>query len=293
MKRRWVFLNLAILLTLFLSCASGHQQPLPENQQIVRSISSIENRLISTLSSCDRLSINTIGQVRYGDYEAPIWVVSFTPEKDAEHRVLLSGGIHGNEPAGVEIMVQMVEAIAAEPQKYDNIALNIIPIVNPWGWSHDIRYNQEGRDVNRDFASFNCPESRIIREFTRDKKYDLIIDNHEDPDAKGYYMYQYANPDTLLSMQTINTIKKQGFPIEQDVNMVILKTDDGLINAPLWGLWYMTLSRQLSITNFFRLNNSTRVYTIETPTCLVWEDRLKIQKTALVLLIDSLQAKTP
>jgi hypothetical protein len=72
--------------------------------------------------------------------------------------------------------------------------------------------------------------------------------------------------------------------------MIILKTDDGLINAPLWGLWYMKLSRQLSITNFFRLNNSTTVYTIETPTCLDFEERLKMQRTSLELLMDSLRA---
>jgi len=41
------------------------------------------------------------------------------------------------------------------------------------------------------------------------------------------------------------------------------------------------------------LNNSTEVYTIETPTCLTLEERLNIQRIALEILLDSLQAKTP
>jgi hypothetical protein len=292
MKRNWLILALCIALLLPLSCASGHKQPFPEAQPVVRDISSIESRLVTAIASNNRLSMKTIGLAIYGHYYAPIWVVSFTPEKAAKYRVLLSGGIHGNEPAGVEIMVQTVEALAKNPQKYENKAFDIIPIVNPWGWSHDIRFNRDGRDVNRDFSNFKCQESTIIRDFVEGKRYNLIIDNHEDPDAAGFYMYQYGNPDTWLSRKLINTIRNMGYPIEQDVSMVILKTKDGLIDAPRWGILYMKLTRQLSITNYFRLNNSDSVYTIETPTRLNWEDRIKIHKTALNMLLDSLQSTT-
>jgi hypothetical protein len=103
-------------------------------------------------------------------------------------------------------------------------------------------------------------------------------------------MYQYGNPDTWLSRKLINTIRNMGYPIEQNISMVILKTKDGLIDAPRWGLLYMKLTRQLSITNYFRLSNSDSVYTIETPTRLSWEDRIKVHKTALEMLLESLQS---
>ncbi|MBM4454076.1 MAG: M14 family metallocarboxypeptidase [Chloroflexi bacterium] len=291
MKRKWFILALGILLLLSLSCASGHKESLPETLPLVRDVSAVQSRLATAVSSCDSLSMKTIGQVSYGTYQAPVWVVSFSPAV-IKRKALLSGGIHGNEPAGVEVMVQMVEMLAKNPHEYGSIAFDIIPIVNPWGWSHDVRFNQEGRDVNRDFATFKCQESAIIRDFASGKRYDLIIDDHEDPNAKGFYMYQYANPDTWLSRKLINTVRGLGYPIEQDVNMIILKTDDGLVNAPLWGLWYMKLTGQLSITNYFRLNNSSKVYTIETPTKLDWEDRLKVHMIALEILLDSLQTTT-
>jgi len=202
---------------------------------------------------------------------------------------LLIGGVHGNEPVGVEIMIHMVETLAENPQKYENIYFDIVPIVNPWGWSHDMRYNRDGRDINRDFEAFTSQEAMIIKEFTAGREYDLIIDHHEAGDA-GFYMYQYANPSQSVSRQVIKAVRDQGYPIEQDATFIILNTEDGLIDAPLWGLWFMKLVNQLSMTNYLRLNNSKLVYTIETPMRLSWESRLRMHKIAVDILLDSLRS---
>ena len=47
----------------------------------------------------------------------------------------------------------------------------------------------------------------------------------------------------------------------------------------------MRLTGQLSIANYYRLNNSRQVFTVETPTSLNRQDRLKIQKTVLTMLL--------
>jgi len=189
----------------------------------------------------------------------------------------------------VEIMIHFIEMLADNEEKYHNYSIDIIPLINPWGWSHDLRFNQQGIDVNRDFASFESQEAILVSEFTTKKRYDLIIDCHEDPDASGFYIYQYANRNQQLSRNIIEVIRKLDYPIEQDVNMIILKTDDGLIDAPLWGLYYMKMTGQLSMTNYFRLNHSDLVYTIETPTELPWESRITMQQKAAEMLIESLQ----
>lgn len=288
MMNNKLILSVLLFFTIFsLSCASGHIDMFPETQPLVRDISLINARLIKAASS-SQLSIDVIGEVEYGKYKAPVWVATFTPLKETKYRVFLSGGVHGDEPAGAEIMVKTIEMVAKDPKKYEDISFDIVPIVNPWGWSHNIRFNQEGRDINRDFASFKTQESAIIKKFVEGKIYDLIIDHHEDPSSKGFYMYQYGNPDTTLSRKVIEAVRGSGYPIEQDVNMIILKTKDGLIDAPMWGLWYMKITRQLSITNYFRLHNSKDVYTVETPTILDLKDRLGIHQMALEILINSL-----
>ena len=173
-------------------------------------------------------------------------------------------------------------------QKRFFTGIHIIPVINPWGFSQNIRFNKQGIDVNRDFASFKSQESKIIKSYITGKQYNLMIDLHEDPDSKAFYIYQYGRPDTKIPEKIVNKIHKMGYPIEQDVNMVILKTENGIIDAPMWGLWYMRLTRQLSIANFYRLHNSKEVFTIETPTHLPLKERILIQTTAVHVLIDEI-----
>jgi hypothetical protein len=163
----------------------------------------------------------------------------------------------------------------------------MIPIVNPWGWGHDIRFNRNGIDINRDFSSFESREATIIKRFLKDRHYDLMIDLHEDPSAGGFYIYQYGMSNTIIAENLVDTIKKKGYPIEEDVSMVILETENGIIDAPMWGLWYMRLTGQLSLANYYRLNNSRRVYTVETPTSLPMEDRIIMQRAAVEALINT------
>lgn len=280
--------HLSILLLFILSCASGHMEVISDDTPPVRSIQNLEARLSHIVDSSGRLSIRSIGRVEYDSFSAPVRLVTFTPREPLFYHVLVVGGIHGNEPAGVEAVLDLIQTVAGSPGKYNSMAFDFIPCVNPWGWAHDIRFNQNGRDINRDFASFKSREAAIIRDFVEGKTYDLILDHHEDPSAGGFYLYQYDKPDTILSRAVIENVRQAGFPIEQDVNMVVLKTDDGLINAPGWGLCYMKLTRQLSMTNYFRLNTGDTVYTIETPTRLEPEKRLAMHRIAQFLFIDDL-----
>lgn len=289
MKGKWMLAILLLPMIFCLACASGHREPFLDTQPIIRDLSSVEGRLEKAVASDSRLTMKAIGEVEYGTYKAPVWAISFAPQREPKYRVFMCGGIHGNEPAGVEILVWTIESIATNILRYDDVYIDIIPLINPWGWSHDIRFNRDGTDVNRDFASFKSQEARIVREFLKGKKYDLIVDHHEDPDASGFYIYQYGNPHTLLSRRIIEVVRGLGYPIEQNVKMVILRTKDGLINAPLWGLWYMKLSRQLSMANYCRLNNSRMVYTVETPTSLALEERLAIHEKVSSILLNSLR----
>ena len=126
---------------------------------------------------------------------------------------------------------------------------------------------------------------QLVRGLVEGREYDLVIDHHEDPGAAGFYLYQYARRDASATRGAIDAARALGYPIEQDVRMVILRTRDGLIQAPRWGLWYMRLSRQLTITNYLRLENSRLVYTVETPVHLPWADRLALHRLAFEHLV--------
>jgi hypothetical protein len=230
--------------------------------------------------------MQTIGHVHYDGFQAPLWLVSYRPPKADGRRILINGGIHGNEPAGVECIVQVIESLATHQSHFTEPAVDWLPIVNPWGWAHDIRYNPAGIDINRDFASKHSPEARLVIQFLKDKEYDLMVDLHEDPSAAGFYLYQYGLPQKIISEEIVASIAAAGYPIEDSVNMLLLKTRNGIIDAPMWGLHYMQLSGQLSIANYYRLNCCRRVYTVETPTHLPFADRVEIQCSVVNQLIE-------
>ena len=74
-----------------------------------------------------------------------------------------------------------------------------------------------GFDINRDFATFNTQEARIIKQLLNDRSYDLMVDLHEDQDAQGFYLYQYGLADKSVCEKIVAVIQDMGYPIEQDV----------------------------------------------------------------------------
>jgi hypothetical protein len=281
--KKAITIILPIPVILLLSCASGHHEPFAVDTPVVRELDALEFKLQTLCDQSSLLRLEQAGQVTYNEFSAPIWVVRYRPA-GAERRVLVTGGVHGNEPAGCAWVTDLVSLLADQPQPYANTSFDLVPLVNPWGWSRNIRYNREGRDINRDFASFETQEARILQSLFDSRGYDLVVDHHEDPDAGGFYLYQYAKRDTTLSRSVVEEVRTLGYPIEQDVQMVILRTRDGLIDAPGWGLRYMRLTGQLSITNYLRLEHSLEVYTIETPIHLPMEDRLNMHRRAFELI---------
>ena len=274
-----------------LACASGGTKPYTADPPVARDIDALYARLEKAVAPQSFTKVRDLGEVAYGSFTAPVKLYSICNRSGFKYRVFLSGGIHGNEPGGVETLVRFIESLARDPALYGNVSFEVVPLTNPWGWSHDVRYNRDGIDINRDLAPQRSQEARIIAGYLEENRYDLMIDDHEDPSASGFYMYQYAMPSQALSRKVIAAVRGGGMPIEQNVNMVILKTDDGLIDAPMWGLWYMRASNQIGVPNYSRLYNCDNVYTIETATSLNYEDRLTAHREARQVILDDMISK--
>jgi len=275
---------LTAALCLAISCASGHNSDFDSKLPVVRDLAGYNAKLHILTESNDSLQMESIGAVEYPGFRADLYAVRYTPKEIPERTILITGGVHGNEPAGAGFTLNLIQALSDGTAAFKNVRVEIIPMINPWGWVHDSRYNYRGMDINRDFASFKTQEAKIIGGYVKGRAYDMAIDHHEDPDASGVYLYQYGRQDTMTARNVLTAVRDLGFPIEQDVNMIILKTEDGLIDAPMWGLRYMRLTKQLSISNYLRLENSTDVYTVETPVKLPIKDRVEIHELVFGML---------
>lgn len=276
-----------------LSCASDRRAPVTGAEPAVRDLAQFEADLRAACAGAPDIRLEEAGRVDWEGFSAPIWVVH-VQRPGATARVLVEGGTHGNEPAGPAWAVDLVRSLASDPSLFPHVSFDVVPLLNPWGWSRDVRQDRGGRDINRDFAAFATQEARIFRDLVRGTRYDFAIDHHEDTTHEGFYLYQYANVDTGPARRLIDTVRSRGYRIEQDAHFSILRTKDGLIRAPRWGLWYVKAAGTLSLTNWLRLEGIPKVYTIETPTALPMADRIELHRIALAsLLDDALEGGSP
>lgn len=260
-----ICLALGLGAALYFVRASGDTKPFPDSTPAVKDIGAVWVELGALCLASLRLNMDQIGMVDYGMFKQPIMVIRYRPDDPKAPRILINAVVHGNEPAGLEAVCTVVRRLVEGKCKLAGMSVDIIPVVNPWGYAHGKRFNKDGRDINRDFSSFNTQEARIMRDFLKDKNYNMMLDLHEDPKADGFYMYQYARDSQTLARKAIEKLQADKAPIEPDRWKTLLKLDRGLLDAPMWGLWYMKLTRQLSLSNYYRLNNSQAVFTIETP----------------------------
>lgn len=99
--------------------------------------------------------------------------------------ILLTGGMHGDEPAGVEAALQWMEGEDWRPWGVNWL---VLPCLNPFGWIHDQRTNAAGQDLNRHFRfSDPCAEVELVKRATSQQRFLLAMDFHEDSDSDGYY----------------------------------------------------------------------------------------------------------
>jgi len=103
--------------------------------------------------------------------------------------VLLTAGVHGDEPAGPLALLDLVSNDALDPA----FAYRIWPCTNPTGYEAGTRESTDGLDVNRTFGrGGSSPEAKAIVTANRDLKFVLSIDLHEDDEADGFYAYEYG-----------------------------------------------------------------------------------------------------
>jgi hypothetical protein len=95
--------------------------------------------------------------------------------------------MHGDEPAGVEMLLQFLESSSPFLTQFQ---FSIFPLLNPWGLRLNVRHDQEQRDLNRQFQKNFAPIRAIRQVMNQQAPYDLTIALHEDYDAMGYYLYE-------------------------------------------------------------------------------------------------------
>ncbi len=139
---------------------------------------------------------------------ATVWGYPFFQVTRVGHRrwptIFLSGGMHGEEPAGVEAVLQWLERPAA-----CRWAVNwyVLPCINPYGWERNYRRNRQRYDINRQFRGrTDCVEANLVKRLLRGRRFALSFEMHEDVDSPGYYLYEHAGTHPTLADRILRAV---------------------------------------------------------------------------------------
>jgi hypothetical protein len=125
-------------------------------------------------------------------------IISDNPDTlEGEPAVRLTGGIHGNEMMGVELLIRFIEYLTSNYGKDSTVTdlvnsryICIIPVLNPDGLARKRRYNNNDVDLNRNFsehwssgtghgsAAFSESETQALRDFSLPKSFNISITYH-------------------------------------------------------------------------------------------------------------------
>jgi protein MpaA len=110
--------------------------------------------------------------------------------------VLLTTGIHGDEPAGPCAVRHCLQEGLFDPRCHWILS----PMGNPDGLALATRHNADGVDINRDFKHTHTAEARFLKNaYKQLKQPDLHLSLHEDWEYDEAYLYE-INTGTVPSL---------------------------------------------------------------------------------------------
>ena len=176
----------------------------------------------------------------------------------ARHRVYLSAGIHGDEPAGPLTLLRLLR----HNQWPSGLHLWVCPCLNPAGFMTSRRENGQGIDLNRDYLQPKANETKAhIDWLERQPRFDLCLCLHEDWESHGFYVYE-LNPDHRPSLaEAIVARVARVCPVDYSEVIEGRQAQGGIIRPSL-----DPHSRPQWPEAFFLLTYKTRLsYTLEAP----------------------------
>lgn len=126
------------------------------------------------------------------------------------------GGVHGNEPVSPPVVRSLVDV-----EYPDDVAVWLVPVLNPDGSAGGTRSNATGVDLNRNFgwewwpsdggsAPFSEPESAAIVGLIGDLRPDVVVWVHQ---PLGYVSSIGSTPDAYEQAWS----RGSGLPVRPDV----------------------------------------------------------------------------
>lgn len=251
-------------------------EPAPD-AHAARSYDAWHTRWLDAASRWPGISIEVLGSV--GPPPAPLPLlsvrISSTAPDRTPRRVAITAGIHGDEPAGVEAVTQLLETPREWAPLLAPFDVTIFPCANPTGFTRNHRANGDGIDLNRTFDQAHPPSetawirARIAPDGVHGA-FDVAIELHEDSDGEGFYVYELAHGPPYVGDDVVGAVTSfvaidprpliEGFPAERGV----IRLDPGTLPAGPSDGWPQALySYRVGISSCLTLETPSTLLPIE------------------------------
>lgn len=201
----------------------------------------------------------------------PMYVVRSASVDHAGPRVALAAGIHGDEPAGVEAVLRVLEHGGETLSAVDAV---VMPCINPAGHVNNTRENGAGVDINRSFQDDAAEEVAAVKGVLANLTFDLFIECHEDWEAEEFYTFEAGEPAVA---ETVMAHVESVCPVSHGRDIYGMRAVNGVVQIDssfdAHGLRSMAL--------YMRRFHTTRTLTCETPTALPFEQRVAAHMVAI------------
>ena len=115
--------------------------------------------------------------------------------------VIITAGVHGNEPCGPGAAMLLIDQLLTDPQLRKGVEFTIIPMANPRAYDANMRRTPENVDMNRVFLNDdNLPEEvKVIKDSIDPGSYDLALDLHSGKASRNGFWTLHRNSESLLA----------------------------------------------------------------------------------------------
>lgn len=177
---------------------SGPSVTLPGRRSFAREVEARIRRLKGFVTT-------TIGSARYGNRVYPILACTTSGAGDRRRpKILVSGGVHGDEVAGVFAALEFLETLAPPLTPWFQIA--VLPCMNPSGFELETLETADGANLNRLFGTeTRQPEIVAVDSWLRrlNHRFAVTFDLHEVyPDYRGEGFVESDNPRACYLYET-------------------------------------------------------------------------------------------
>lgn len=262
-----------------------------ENTDKIRNYHELFNRL-QKYAKAPCVQLEVLGSFEVEQTQYPMCMVHLGNPDAGKVRAVLSAGIHGDEPAGVEAAMRFIEHIARDQALLERWYFLVFPCDNPYGWEHGTRENYYGQDLNRVFNAYPPqPEVQLITRGIKGRRFDLDYEMHEDYESDGFYLYE-SDADSAASIgeAIVQEVASFGYKVNLSDSIDGQRAVNGVIKPD------MDDSRDAQIPKAHLVFKETgaKVIMMETPsTYLPMDQRVHIHLLGLEAALKLMDGRKP